>query len=187
MYKKKMETGLNINENIQGKKEFRNPRCDNSKDYLKKSIKVIVFCHVTLLLLCFSIYEKLIEFVEIDEKGTNYPPVSKKYNKIAQQSAVYFVVFACRNCLIRQYGDQNLTTRSWRKRRRKIWIDARKNAKIRPRLVRSKTLPRFFFEIVMLAVLFSDRLRDRSEEIFGCSKSERTPHQVGLTTTNEKD
>ena len=78
MYKKKMETGLNINENIQRKKEFRNPRCDNSKDYLKKSMKVIVFCHVTLLLSCFSIYEKLIEFVEIDEKGTNYPPVSKK-------------------------------------------------------------------------------------------------------------
>ena len=25
-----------------------------------------------------SIYDKLIEFVEIDEKGTNYPPVSSK-------------------------------------------------------------------------------------------------------------
>ena len=28
----------------------------------------------------FSIYEKLISYCNIDEKGTNYPPVSPLYN-----------------------------------------------------------------------------------------------------------
>ena len=41
-------TGANLNDSIQNKKHFRNP----------------------------SIYEKLINFIGIDEKGTNYPPVS---------------------------------------------------------------------------------------------------------------
>lgn len=46
LHDRRMKEGLDLNRNIQNKVEFRNP----------------------------SIYEKLIEFCGIDEKGTNYPP-----------------------------------------------------------------------------------------------------------------
>lgn len=36
-----------------------------------------------LFLFAFSIYEKLIQFCNIDEQGTNYPPVSMKQCQIS--------------------------------------------------------------------------------------------------------
>ncbi|XP_052234269.1 SAP30-binding protein-like [Dreissena polymorpha] len=46
LHERKLKEGLNLNKTIQNRVDFRNP----------------------------SIYEKLIEFCGIDEKGTNYPP-----------------------------------------------------------------------------------------------------------------
>ncbi|XP_053384836.1 SAP30-binding protein-like isoform X2 [Mercenaria mercenaria] len=46
LHERKLKEGLDLNRNIQNRVDFRNP----------------------------SIYEKLIEFCGIDEKGTNYPP-----------------------------------------------------------------------------------------------------------------
>lgn len=82
LYYQMQQTGRDLNANIQQRKEFRNP----------------------------SIYDKLIEYCKIDEKGTNYPP--ELYNStIWGQESMYEVLAQIQQIEMerRTKKDKNLT------------------------------------------------------------------------------
>lgn len=102
MYDKMKMKNMDMNKLIQERKEFRNP----------------------------SIYEKLIQFCEIDELGTNYPP--ELYDPM-QWTSMFTILpsgnWLRTNCvwLLSSAQRTNLSfTKNWPKCKRPIWISARK-------------------------------------------------------------
>lgn len=98
--KMRLDPHFDINLAIQGNKAFRNP----------------------------SIYDKIVDFLGIDEKGTNYPPVSYAIGSLLFWKAIIFFIF-CRKCTIPTSSAKNPFTTNWRKRKRPKWSDERRSGK----------------------------------------------------------
>ena len=95
MVESMMQRKINMNFSIQQRKQFRNP----------------------------SIYEKLIEHLDIEELGTNYPKVCKAcgYNCTANSSYFNAIHFTFRNSTILSNGVKNPITRTFQKSSEKRW------------------------------------------------------------------
>lgn len=68
----RLDISYDPNRAIQDNKSFRNPRY----------VDVVAVLNQFYRLLSFSIYEKLISFLNIDEKGTNFASVSQQRNQL---------------------------------------------------------------------------------------------------------